>query len=77
MYLRQKVVPYIGTWIETLFRIGKLSQVPVVPYIGTWIETRKGFRADEVPPSVVPYIGTWIETKDLFDAFKVERSYLI
>ena len=33
------VVPYIGTWIETihfyLFRV----RASVVPYIGTWIET--------------------------------------
>ena len=33
------VVPYIGTWIETIggwyVRISGL----VVPYIGTWIET--------------------------------------
>ena len=33
------VVPYIGTWIETI----KIRNIPfprlVVPYIGTWIET--------------------------------------
>ena len=38
LYIR--VVPYIGTWIETgLFgSIGANKRV--VPYIGTWIETQ-------------------------------------
>ncbi len=55
------VVPYIGTWIETIYKCNTLMLHTVVPYIGTWIETyplmksRKGCR-------VVPYIGTWIET---------------
>ena len=33
------VVPYIGTWIETV--MGGLFKMMeyVVPYIGTWIET--------------------------------------
>ena len=35
-----RVVPYIGTWIETP-PIGILNAVAiVVPYIGTWIETQ-------------------------------------
>ena len=34
-----KVVPYIGTWIETKARILKARKREVVPYIGTWIET--------------------------------------
>ena len=35
----EMVVPYIGTWIETLFaeRFDRCHYV--VPYIGTWIET--------------------------------------
>ena len=36
-----KVVPYIGTWIETLMSIAKGNVESVVPYIGTWIETAK------------------------------------
>ena len=35
-----KVVPYIGTWIETKARIMKARKREVVPYIGTWIETQ-------------------------------------
>ncbi len=35
------VVPYIGTWIETLISIAKGNVEKVVPYIGTWIETRR------------------------------------
>ena len=35
------VVPYIGTWIETLIRPQIGDFVYVVPYIGTWIETDK------------------------------------
>ena len=35
------VVPYIGTWIETL-TLNRVEQVLlVVPYIGTWIETEE------------------------------------
>ena len=33
------VVPYIGTWIETLLRLCEKESIRVVPYIGTWIET--------------------------------------
>ena len=55
------VVPYIGTWIETIRVRRGSDQDRVVPYIGTWIETldlAKGFNSE----LVVPYIGTWIET---------------
>ena len=34
-----KVVPYIGTWIETPAQLSSLNFDDVVPYIGTWIET--------------------------------------
>ncbi len=34
------VVPYIGTWIETLPSSSTGVGDVVVPYIGTWIETR-------------------------------------
>ncbi len=33
------VVPYIGTWIETIGKTVTLHVASVVPYIGTWIET--------------------------------------
>ena len=37
----KRVVPYIGTWIETT-EIRRESIVnAVVPYIGTWIETKE------------------------------------
>ena len=35
----REVVPYIGTWIETMIVILNISVIAVVPYIGTWIET--------------------------------------
>ena len=55
------VVPYIGTWIETMIaRVAKALAL-VVPYIGTWIETRKNKLLLPLV-IVVPYIGTWIET---------------
>ena len=44
-----EVVPYIGTWIETLFPLQHPTQSHVVPYIGTWIETHirsRGARPD-------------------------------
>ena len=34
------VVPYIGTWIETIGANKRQKRAIVVPYIGTWIETR-------------------------------------
>ena len=33
------VVPYIGTWIETIRIKPEFGLRFVVPYIGTWIET--------------------------------------
>ena len=55
------VVPYIGTWIETI-RLGMTTyEYRVVPYIGTWIETPNPLNR-LIETSVVPYIGTWIET---------------
>ena len=36
---QRKVVPYIGTWIETSYYSGTDQTNGVVPYIGTWIET--------------------------------------
>ena len=33
------VVPYIGTWIETIGANKRQKRAIVVPYIGTWIET--------------------------------------
>ena len=39
MYEKRKVVPYIGTWIETGAAASVASIPVVVPYIGTWIET--------------------------------------
>ena len=34
------VVPYIGTWIETINDFRNVNAYQVVPYIGTWIETQ-------------------------------------
>ena len=36
-----RVVPYIGTWIETRITYQSTPGCCVVPYIGTWIETSK------------------------------------
>ena len=41
----EKVVPYIGTWIETdRDKSMQLAEL-VVPYIGTWIETNDYYPA--------------------------------
>ena len=37
--IQTKVVPYIGTWIETMGKQETFTKTKVVPYIGTWIET--------------------------------------
>ena len=72
----KRVVPYIGTWIETnSLTISKLH-LKVVPYIGTWIETWQDKRTESYD-IVVPYIGTWIETRKI-DIFRLLLlSYLI
>ena len=57
----EKVVPYIGTWIETEPGQFAGNRPYVVPYIGTWIETVVQQFGD-MQVHVVPYIGTWIET---------------
>ena len=36
---KERVVPYIGTWIETADNTEEYQPPFVVPYIGTWIET--------------------------------------
>ena len=58
----KKVVPYIGTWIETVICFITYSRLLVVPYIGTWIETVDNRYACP-SESVVPYIGTCIGQK--------------
>ena len=70
------VVPYIGTWIETIGKTVTLHVASVVPYIGTWIETTL-FRKSRKATSVVPYIGTWIETVFCDEESVVMGSYLI
>ena len=56
-----KVVPYIGTWIET--NPVSLSDTQATSYLiqvrGLKLETDKTLGASL---QVVPYIGTWIET---------------
>ena len=59
--MKDAVVPYIGTWIETREYAKEPCRKTVVPYIGTWIETIIG-NITLQSISVVPYIGTWIET---------------
>ena len=43
---RNSVVPYIGTWIETVWKESCVKTRYVVPYIGTWIETEAKFDVD-------------------------------
>ena len=40
------VVPYIGTWIETINDFRNVNAYQVVPYIGTWIETWQDKRTE-------------------------------
>ena len=71
-----RVVPYIGTWIETEL-VEELNAINlVVPYIGTWIETWIIISIGTFV-TVVPYIGTWIETDEIADAIVKLQSYLI
>ena len=54
------VVPYAGTWIETVLWKGAMQNGAVVPYAGTWIETISDHRKCTII-IVVPYAGTWIK----------------
>ena len=71
-----KVVPYIGTWIETERISCSAVAHLVVPYIGTWIETGLN-ESKRLRYIVVPYIGTWIETGAPAYITKYMVSYLI
>ena len=55
------VVPYAGTWIETMLHKNWELASEVVPYAGTWIETILPKKI-LIVCIVVPYAGTWIET---------------
>ena len=69
------VVPYIGTWIETIKKEQGIRKAVVVPYIGTWIETfPRAFSHRQ--HLVVPYIGTWIETMNRNALLSVWRRTL-
>ena len=58
---RQKVAPYAGAWIETIFIILKKRKPHVAPYAGAWIETLLPLGAAS-SRCVAPYAGAWIET---------------
>ena len=49
--LGPRVVPYIGTWIETQIKEILEGRYKVVPYIGTWIETDRDERGHETVES--------------------------
>ena len=36
-----RVVPLVGTWIETAIQFCAVSTLSVVPLVGTWIETNQ------------------------------------
>ena len=76
MFFKRLVVPYIGTWIETVTENTLLTLPGVVPYIGTWIETYVGSLGSQAG-LVVPYIGTWIETIAVGVLIIGPASYLI
>ena len=35
----EKVTPYVGVWIETVYIFVLSNQLHVTPYVGVWIET--------------------------------------
>ena len=45
------VVPYRGTWVETLSALERALYLCVVPYRGTWVETDKFDEADALAES--------------------------
>ena len=70
------VVPYRGTWVETVKAVDNINEVGVVPYRGTWVET--GIITDNfILDSVVPYRGTWVETESQINSSSPLTSYLI
>ena len=49
--MKNEVVPYIGTWIETHADDVSDPNENVVPYIGTWIETETWSRTANLDAS--------------------------
>ena len=58
---RRSVAPYVGAWIETDYRTGKIFGISVAPYVGAWIETQDDIDY-AIEMGVAPYVGAWIET---------------
>ena len=60
-FVKSKVTPFVGVWIET----GRLEPAccgsQVTPFVGVWIETAFCHVAVSYG-SVTPFVGVWIET---------------
>ena len=69
------VVPYIGTWIETV----EQSDDDTVSL--SYLIQVRGLKHQSIEQigikDVVPYIGTWIETTKMDYTFTLKESYLI
>ena len=57
----ERVAPYVGAWIETIYLYRLDNLCTVAPYVGAWIETHiiNSLTSDN---HVAPYVGAWIET---------------
>ena len=59
--LNSQVTPFVGVWIETIYRYITGKRRKVTPFVGVWIETlfqSSGY----LLPGVTPFVGVWIET---------------
>ena len=62
----EKVAPFVGAWIETLWAKWRVVEISVAPFVGAWIETLTcGLSCWRM--SVAPFVGAWIETGMLMD----------
>ena len=68
------VTPFVGVWIETLFRARRRQQRQVTPFVGVWIETNATLRPFLII-FVTPFVGVWIETFASATSWKTNRSH--
>ena len=57
-----QVTPFVGVWIETVYRKRQPSRKNVTPFVGVWIETFGQCQKNTLG-RVTPFVGVWIETE--------------
>ena len=70
-----QVTPFVGVWIETVYRKRQPSRKNVTPFVGVWIETFGQCQKNTLG-RVTPFVGVWIETERERDSdSEIQRSH--